>query len=277
MWFTASAAAAWLDLELWRSWHVPDFSLKQKLRSGRATVGAWVTLGHPAIAEIMAAAGFDWVVVDLEHSVTSIERAAELIRAIDRYAAAPLVRLTSSNPDQAKRLMDAGAHGIIVPMVNTVMDARRAVEMVRYGPEGTRGVGLGRAQGYGARFQQYLAWQREEPIVVVQIEHIAAIEVLPEILSVPGVDGYFVGPYDLSCSMGRPGEFSHPEFTAAMDRIRTVGQQSGLPGGLHIVEPDTGALRQALADGHRFIAYSVDIRMLDVAARAGVALVNESK
>jgi 2-dehydro-3-deoxyglucarate aldolase len=89
---------------------------------------------------------------------------------------------------------------------------------------------------------------------------------------VPGVDAFFVGPYDLSCSLGRPGEFDHPDFLAAMARIRQAGIESGLPGGMHIVEPDVAALKKALADGHRFIAYSVDIRMLDVSARAGAGV-----
>jgi 2-dehydro-3-deoxyglucarate aldolase len=234
-----------------------------------------VTLGHAAITEIMANAGYDWVVVDLEHSVISIERAGELIRTIDLCGAAPLVRLTSNNPDQIKRVMDAGAHGIIVPMVNTVDDARRAVAAVSYAPKGTRGVGLARAQGYGARFKEYFAWQQQEPVVVVQIEHVAALASLSDIFAVPGVDAFIVGPYDLSCSMGIPGDFAHPDFIAAMQSIRLAGTKSGLPGGLHIVEPDVAALRKALAEGHRFIAYSVDIRMLDVGARAGAAVAGE--
>jgi 2-dehydro-3-deoxyglucarate aldolase len=252
-------------------------SLKNKLRSGKATVGSWVTLGHPAIAEIMANAGFDWVVVDLEHSVMSIQQAADLIRAIDQCGVAPLVRLTSSDADQAKRVMDAGAHGIIVPMVNTVADAQRAVAMVRYGPEGIRGVGLARAQGYGARFAEYLAWQREEPVVVVQIENKLALDALAGIFAVPGVDAFLVGPYDLTCSMSIPGNFEHAEFAAAMARIRDAGVAAKLPGGLHIVEPDVVALNRALAEGYRFVAYSVDIRMLDVSARVGASRIRRAE
>src|SRR5262245_28899258 len=116
-------------------------TLKARMRAGEATVGSWITLGHCAIAEIMGKAGFDWLVVDLEHSTISIERAGELIRTIDQSGVVPLVRLTSNDADLAKRLLDAGAHGIIVPMVNSVEEARQAVAMVRYAPEGTRGVG----------------------------------------------------------------------------------------------------------------------------------------
>jgi 2-keto-3-deoxy-L-rhamnonate aldolase RhmA len=250
-------------------------ALKERLRSGRAVIGGWITLGHPAIGEIMAAAGFDWVAIDLEHSVITLEQAAALIAAIDGHGVAPLVRLTSNSAEQAKRLMDAGAHGIIVPAVNSVAEARHAVEIVRYGPAGTRGVGLARAQGYGARFAEYLQWQRSEPVVVVQIEHRAALAALGDILAVPGIDAYFVGPYDLSCSLGHPGDFAHPEFRAAMETIRQAGARSGLPGGLHIIEPEPAELRRALAEGHRFLAYSVDIRILDAGARAGAGLARE--
>lgn len=252
-----------------------ELSLKEKLRAGRISIGAWLTLGHPALAEIMARAGFDWVTVDLEHSVISIERAAELIRTIELSGAVPLVRLTSNDSDQAKRMMDAGAHGIIVPMVKSVAEAEHAVAMTRYGPEGIRGVGLARAQGYGARFKEYFAWQRSEPIVVVQIEHVAALDVLDDILAVPGVDAFIVGPYDLSCSLGCPGDFGHPEFTAAMTRIRAASLNSKVAPGLHVVEPDITSLRRVLSEGYRFVAYSVDIRMLDVSARAGAAIARE--
>ena len=121
--------------------------LKEKLREGRLTVGSWITLGHPSVTEIMAMAGCDWLVVDLEHSTIDIGTAEQLIRTIDLCGVAPLVRLTSNSSDQIKRVMDAGAHGIIVPMVNATEDAESAVAATRYAPLGTRGVGLARAHG----------------------------------------------------------------------------------------------------------------------------------
>lgn len=245
--------------------------LKQSLKSGLLTVGSWITMGHPSIAEILANAGFDWLVVDLEHTTISIEQAGELIRIIDLCGIAPLVRLTSNHPDQIKRVMDAGAHGIIVPMVNSVEEAIKAVSSTRYAPRGKRGVGLARAQRYGSGFKDYLQWQEDGPVVIVQIEHRDALDRLDEILTVPGVDGFIIGPYDLSCSMGIPGQFDAPEFTIAMDRILAAGQRVGSPAGLHIVEPDQLRLSQAIKEGYRFIAYSVDMRMLDVIARDGLA------
>ncbi|AGF78971.1 2,4-dihydroxyhept-2-ene-1,7-dioic acid aldolase [Desulfocapsa sulfexigens DSM 10523] len=254
-----------------------SITLKSKLQSGQLTLGSWITLGHPAIAEIFAGAGYDWLVVDLEHSTISMEQAGELIRIIDLAGVAPLVRLTSNEPNQIKRIMDAGAHGIVVPMVNSPEDAVKAVAATRYAPLGIRGVGLARAQKYGAGFQDYLEWQKDGPVVIVQIEHKLALDVLDSILSVKGVDGFIIGPYDLSCSMGIPGEFEQPEFLDAMDFIKNTGERLKCPGGIHIVEPDQERLRQAIGDGYRFIAYSVDIRMLDVSARIGVKSVLTNK
>jgi len=249
--------------------------LRNKVNLKTLTLGSWITLGHPAIAEIMASAGFDWLVVDLEHSVIDLEVAGDLIRTIDLCGAAPLVRLTSNDQNQIKRVMDAGAHGIIVPMVNTPEEALRAVAATRYAPVGSRGVGLARAQGYGANFQNYLKWQSEGPVIIVQIEHKDAVDQLEAILKVPGVDGFIVGPYDLSCSMGIAGQFEQAEFVHTIKRIHEIGQQVGSLVGMHIVEPDLQQLEQMARDGYNFIAYSVDIRLLDIGARQGIARIKE--
>jgi 2-dehydro-3-deoxyglucarate aldolase len=249
--------------------------LRNKVNLKTLTLGSWITLGHPAIAEIMASAGFDWLVIDLEHSVIDLEIAGDLIRTIDLCGVAPLVRLTSNDQNQIKRVMDAGAHGIIVPMVNTPEEALRAVAATRYAPVGSRGVGLARAQGYGANFQNYLKWQSEGPVIIVQIEHKDAVDQLETILKVPGVDGFIVGPYDLSCSMGIAGQFEQAEFVHTIKRIHEIGQQVGSLVGMHIVEPDLQQLEQMVRDGYNFIAYSVDIRLLDIGARQGIARIKE--
>lgn len=247
-----------------------EFTLKNKLQTGVATLGSWITVGNSGIAEIMARAGFDWLVVDLEHSVISIETAGELIRTIDLCGVAPLVRLTSNHPNQIKRVMDAGSHGIVVPMVNSAQDAERAVAAVHYPPAGNRGVGLARAQGYGASFGDYLEWQKDNAVVIVQIEHVDAISNLVGILKTDGVDGFIVGPYDLSCSMGIPGQFHDPQFLEAMAEIRRVGSELKSISGLHVVEPDLDQIKKCVEEGYRFIAYSLDIRILDTFLRQGV-------
>lgn len=245
-------------------------SLKLKLGKCEFTIGSWITLAHPAIAEIMARVGFDWLVIDLEHSVITIREAEELIRVIALSGACPLARLSFNDPVQIKRIMDAGAHGVIVPMVNSASDARQAVEAVRYPPEGRRGVGLARAQGYGSSFESYRQWLNQESVVIAQVEHIEAVNNLEAILAVEGVDGFIVGPYDLSASLGVPGQFDHFSVKDAMDKIQSVGIDSDKAAGIHVIEPDVEEVRQRVGEGYSFVAYSLDIRMLDSACRSGV-------
>ena len=245
-------------------------SLKAQLATSKVTIGSWITLANPAIAEIMAKAGFDWLSVDLEHSVITIREAEELIRVIDLCGVVALVRLSANDSVQIKRVMDAGAHGVIVPMVNSPREAESAVKLVRYPPAGKRGVGLARAQGYGCNFEQYKDWVNKKASVIVQIEHIEAVDNLESILAVEGVDGFIVGPYDLSGSLGVPGEFDHPLVKKAMEKIISVGSASGKAPGIHVVEPNPEEVRKATEKGYRFVAYSLDIRMLDCACRMGL-------
>ncbi len=242
----------------------------------KVTIGAWITLSHPAIAEIMASSGFDWIAVDLEHSVITIREAEELIRVINLSNVTSLVRLTSNDPDQIKRVMDAGSCGVIVPMVKSKDDVKRAVDAVKYPPFGTRSVGLARAQKYGQSFDEYLEWQKNESIVIVQIEHIDAVNNLEEIFSVGGIDGYIIGPYDLSASLGVPGKFEDPTFLSAMERIKKVANDMKIMGGIHIIEPEPEQLQQRINEGYQFIAYSLDIRMIDVACRDGLNMIGRS-
>ncbi len=250
-------------------------SLKQRMINKELTVGSWITLAHPAIAEIMARAGFDWLVVDLEHSVITIREAGELIRVIDLSGIAPLVRLSTNDPTQIKRVMDAGAHGVIVPMVNSAEEAKKAVDAVRYPPKGHRGVGLARAQGYGSSFKKYREWLDQESIVIVQIEHINAVENLDAIMSVEGVDGFIVGPYDLSGSLETPGQFEDPLMIDAMGRIQTFAQTSSKVSGYHVVEPVVAELHKRMQEGYRFLAFSVDFRMLDTCCRSSIKKIRE--
>ena len=220
-------------------------------------------------------AKIDWLAIDLEHSTISLREAEDLIRVIDLKGVVPLVRLSSNNGEQIKRVMDAGAHGVIVPMVKSEDEAQVAVRAVKYPPQGERSIGLARAQGYGVNFNEYVEWQRDQSMVVVQIEHIDAVNNLESILTVPGVDAYIVGPYDLSGSMGLPGEFEAPEFVEVMQQIRAVSEKIQVCGGVHIVEPDPQALRQCIDEGNRFIAYGVDTRMLDTACRQGLKYIRD--
>ncbi|TSA53223.1 MAG: 2,4-dihydroxyhept-2-ene-1,7-dioic acid aldolase [Nitrosomonadaceae bacterium] len=242
--------------------------LKSKLSQGELTIGSWITLGHPAIAEIMAAAGFDWLVLDMEHSVLELSEIQTLIQVLDGQQCPAIVRLTSNHPDQIKRVMDAGATGVMVPMVKSAADAKAAVQSVYYPPRGQRGVGLARAQGYGARFQQYRSWLEDNAVIVAMIEHVDAVKAIDEILAVDGIDAYIIGPYDLSGSMGRPGELDHPDVQSAIARVLEAGQRSGKPGGIHVIEPDQEELQRRIAAGFNFLGYGLDIRILDSLCRS---------
>lgn len=247
-------------------------SLKQKLKLNNITIGSWITLGHPAVSEIFAKAGFDWLAVDLEHSVIDLFEAESLIRVIGLHGIAPLVRLSANDPIQIKRVMDAGAHGVIVPMVNSVVEARQAVEAVYYPTRGKRGVGLARAQGYGNNFSAYKEWLEDNAVVIVQVEHIDSARNLEGILATPGVDGLILGPYDLSASMGRPGMFEDDDVQKVIRDVLDKARQMGKPAGIHVIEPNPDELSARISEGFCFIAYSLDIRMLDVTARRGMKM-----
>ncbi len=246
-------------------------SLKNRIRRQELTLGTWVTLGHPAVAEIMGRAGFDWVVIDTEHSVIDTVDLQPLIQALDAADCPALVRLTSNHPDQIKRAMDAGATGIVVPMVDSVEKAQAAVDAVYYPPVGKRGVGLARAQGYGASFPDYVRWLHGSAVIIVMIEHIQAVDRLDEILAVPQIDGFIIGPYDLSASMGKPGAFDDPDVRTAIDAICEGGRRAGKAGGMHVVETDVERVQECVAAGFRFMGYSVDIRVLDSLMRRDLA------
>lgn len=246
-------------------------TLKQRLQAGDLTIGSWLTLGHTAIAEIMAAAGFDWLVLDMEHSVLTLDEVQQMLQTLDAHHCPGIVRLTSNDANQIKRVADAGATGIMVPQVNSAAQAQAAVDALYYPPRGRRGVGLARAQAYGAGFAAYREWLQDNAVVVVMIEHIDAVAVIDEILAVSGVDAFIVGPYDLSGSLGCPGVFDDPRFSAALEQIRQAGVRADKPGGIHVVEPDLQQLREAIDSGFRFLGYALDIRILDSICRAHLA------
>ncbi len=242
-------------------------SLKTRLQKGEVTIGSWITLGHPSIVEIMAKSGFDWLTIDMEHSAIGMQEAQQLIQVIELCGVTPLVRVGENNPNIIKRVMDAGAHGVIVPMVNTKEDAIKAVNAVKYPPVGTRGVGLGRAQGYGMEFDKYKEWESKESVVIVQIEHIQAVENLEDILNVEGVDAFIVGPYDLSASIGKPGEFNDPEVMKQLDIVKKIAKKNNAVAGFHVIPPEAEELLMKVKEGYKFLAFSIDTLFLGQSCR----------
>lgn len=248
---------------------------KQKLKEKKLTVGSWLSIANPAVAEIMAKAGFEWLAIDMEHSSLSSDQCQELIRVIDLCGVVPLVRVGANDALLIKRAMDAGAHGVIVPMVNTAEEAKQAVSYVKYPPEGKRGVGLSRAQGYGTNFDAYKDWVKEKSIVVVQIEHINAVNELENILSVDGVDAFIVGPYDLSGSLGIPGQFDDKRIKDVMKKMTAAFQTKNISAGYHVVSTDERLVQKKIKEGYSFIAYGVDFLFLGDSARAGLKILKQ--
>lgn len=244
--------------------------IKEKMRLGEPSLGSWLSMAHPSIAEILAMAGYDWIVIETEHTAIDISEVLRLIIAIEQRGAIPLVRLAWVDPIQAKAVLDSGAAGVLVPMVNTREEAEMAVQMTKYPPLGVRGVGLARAQGYGVNFDSYVQNANDDTLLIVQIEHKDAVENIEEILSVPGIDGTFIGPYDLSMSMGIPGQLNHPDLLAAKRKIKEATLAHGLIAGIHFVQPKSAVedCRQAIEEGYRFIALGTDILFLGDSARA---------
>jgi 2-dehydro-3-deoxyglucarate aldolase len=236
--------------------------LKKKLKGEKLTLGSWITIGHPIVAEVMARSGFEWLTIDMEHSAITLDVAQNLIRTIELNNCIPLVRVSENNPYLIKRVMDAGACGVIVPMVNSKQDAIKAVKAVRYPPEGSRGVGLARAQDYGFDFKGYKKWLEKDSIVIVQIEHIDAVKNLKDILSVEGVDGFIVGPYDISGSLGIPGDFENPKFKKEVAGIIDLAKKLKKPAGFHVIPPDTEEVEKIVNLGYRFVAISLDTLIL---------------
>ena len=244
--------------------------IKQKLQNKKPSIGTWMSMAHPSIAEILAMAGYDWVVVETEHTAIDVSEVLRMVIAIEQRGSIPLVRLASVDPVQAKAVLDSGAAGVIVPMVNTKAEAALAVAMTKYPPMGTRGVGLARAQGYGVDFDVYVKNANRDTLVIVQIEHIDAVNNIDEILSVPGIDGTFIGPYDLSMSLGIPGQLTHPMVVEAKEKVLKAVLKKGLAAGIHFVQPNTAVsdCEEAVKAGYTFIAVGTDILFLGDSARS---------
>jgi len=232
---------------------------KTKLKSGKLTIGSWISFGFTQTCEIMAKAGFDWLVIDMEHTSIDNNQCLQLIQIIDSNGVTPLVRVGANQPLLIKHAMDAGAHGVIVPMINTSEDAQKVIDALYYPPIGNRGVGLARAQKYGIGFETYKDWANSETIFIPQIEHIDGVNNLESILALEQVDGFIIGPYDLSGSLGLPGQWGHPTVLKALKKVKKVLDVNHKPGGFHVVHSNHKELEQRINQGYRFIAYGDDM------------------
>lgn len=241
-----------------------NLDFRQRLRGGEMLRGVLLNLPSAAIAEILAAAGFDWLFIDGEHGAIDTRELVEILQAVERDIAC-IVRVPALGNAAIKRALDMGAAGILVPQVETAEQAAEAVRLARYAPAGERGMGLARAHRYGFAFREYVAQANEAISVIVQAEHFRAVEDIDRIAAVPGLDAVFLGPYDLSASLGHPGEIDHPRVVEAIDHVTRRCQAAGMPLGYFGV--DANAVRPFVARGYTLICAGVDCVLLGQSAK----------
>ncbi len=242
----------------------PSLDLKTRLARGLPAIGAWSTVPSPHLAEAMASCGFHWLAVDMEHSPIGVTEAVGLFQAAERRGVAPLARLPSADPYLARRLLDGGAHGVIVPVVEDAQAFADFARHLRYpGAGGRRGMGLSRANDWGDNFDGY---QRDfAPVLVPQIETRKGVAAADAIAALDCVDALFIGPFDLSSDMGTPGQFDTDDMRAAMAQLRAACHRHGKAAGIHQIGADHQALRQKLDEGFRFVAFATDVTSMRAA------------
>ncbi|MEE9452508.1 MAG: aldolase/citrate lyase family protein [Gammaproteobacteria bacterium] len=234
-------------------------NFRSKLLNGDPLIGTLITLPSTEVAEIMVAAGFDWLFIDGEHSPMGPDRILAMLQAIGDRAAA-IVRVPGNDEIIIKKILDLGPDGIIIPQVNSVEQAQAAVRAAKYPPQGNRGIGSGRASCYGFEQQDYLATANEKVSVIIQAEHVDAVENIKDIVQVQGIDAVFIGPYDLSASLGVTGQVDHPEVVAAIKQVTEVCQAVDMRLGIFGVSSD--AVKPYIEQGHTLVCAGLDVLLL---------------
>jgi 4-hydroxy-2-oxoheptanedioate aldolase len=245
--------------------------VRRRLAAGEPSVGTWLALPSPEAAEYVSQLGFDWLVVDTEHNPIDIRTLALMFSAMSASATAPMVRIPWNSGENFKRVLDAGAWGVVVPMVNSREEAEQAVSASRYAPQGTRSVGGGRfPMSFQTGAEDYFRNANDNVLVVLQIEHIKGVENADAILSVPGVDACFIGPNDLAASMGLglgvPLESDKPALVAAIAEIRNACVRNGVAPGIHC--SGAAGINQRIAEGFQFCAMASELRYMLSGLRA---------
>lgn len=240
--------------------------LKSKIRNGEVSVGTWMQISHPTIAEILAKSGYEWIAIDLEHGAFSPSELPNIFRAIELHGSLPFVRLAIGLRKDIKTALDAGATGIIIPMIESAKQLKEVINEMQYPPMGIRGVGFSRANTYGKNFDSYYKSINDSLTIVAQIEHINAIRNLDEILAVKELDALMIGPYDLSASMGITAQFDHPEFVKALQQFKEKCTKAKKAMGFHVVKPEWEQLKIKIQEGYSFLPFSVDGTFLHYSA-----------
>lgn len=252
--------------------------VKAALKAGQPQVGTWLSLGNTYATRVMARVGFPWLTVDMEHSPIDISQAATLFGVIAEAGCVPLARVPRGTHENIKRVLDAGAHGIVVPMVNTVEEAKLAIAAAKYPPTGNRSIGGGmHALNFDATAGDYYKHANDEILVVLQTESPEGVENAEAIYSLPGVDAIFVGPNDLTFQMRGPDgvDPTPDQLEAMLQRILAIGKKTGTPVGLHVQSVDD--TKRRIAEGWRFIALGSELRFMTSEAQRMVSGLNLKK
>jgi 2-keto-3-deoxy-L-rhamnonate aldolase RhmA len=239
--------------------------LKEKLKAGKATVGGWVGIGHPDVAEMFCNVGFDWIVIDMEHGPLGIDTVEKMMCATNGTETVPLIRIAWNDPVLAKQALDTGAYGLVIPWVNTRQEAVNAVRACKYAPEGIRGVSPRRASKYYSEVMDYLKTANDEIMVVVQIETAEAVKNIKDIISVSGVDATFIGPMDLSVSMGYMSALPqiHPKVQGAIESVLKAHKGTSVTPGIYAGSVEN--VNKYIAMGFKILALGEDVDYLNIA------------
>ena len=248
--------------------------IRNLLATNKFSIGSWLQIPHSSVAEILGSSGYDWVAVDLEHGSIGIEQLPDLFRALEIGGTLPLARIAQCSSKDCKQVLDAGAGGVIVPMIENAEQLTLIRDACRWPPAGKRGVGFSRANLFGKYFESY-SKESQKPFLVAMIESVDAVDNLEEILLVKGLDAILIGPYDLSASLGIVAQLDHPKLIEIVKKIRSQCSDARIACGVHVIKPLREELQERINEGDRFLAYSADSVFLNYySERPNIALKN---
>ena len=238
--------------------------LKEVIKKKGFAIGSWINSASPVVAEEMSYSGFDFLTIDAEHSSVDTYQTQLLVQAIEagNPKCSPLVRVPTKDPLIINKYMDLGAAGVIAPLVMNAKEARNIVRSVKYPPEGSRGVGFARSNMYGVDIDNSILNDNSKSFVCIQIEHIRAVNNLNSLLKVKGLDAVMIGPYDLSASMGIPGDLTNKKLLKVQKKILRACQNHKIFSGIHVVKPSIEEAINRIQEGHQFVAFSLDITII---------------
>jgi 2-dehydro-3-deoxyglucarate aldolase/4-hydroxy-2-oxoheptanedioate aldolase len=237
---------------------------RQRLEGGDLLIGAFMTLPSPEIAEIFAEVGFDWLFIDMEHTTLDVQDVQRIYQAVGDKCAC-VVRVPDKGEAWLKKVLDAGADGVIIPHVHTAEEVRQIVDTCLYPPDGSRSVGMSRAQKYGLGFEGYVKKANTTIAIIPQIEHIDGVKKIEEIVEVPGISAIFIGPYDLSGSLGKLGEIMDPQVQKNIAHARDICIRADLPVGIFCM--DTEFASSCIEQGFTLITAGMDIKLIGDSAK----------